>query len=227
MAYALVGSLGAAVSAAANTTVTPAYGQTPTANNLLICWATDGGGVTLPPTPSGWTSAVSEAATSACATAIFYKIAAGSDAQPSFTALSGTVWSAMLGEFSGNPTSSPLDRTAAGRGTASPAAATAATADAAQGELLIACSMARYSAFSGTTSDTLNNGATTHDTVRGGSNVNQYGFAWGITTGNSAGDSNNWTFPTANLNNAVTVIASFKLAATINTGSMFFPIRGG
>ncbi len=56
MSFSLVGSLGAVHVTGTNVANTPAYGQTPTAGNLLLCWVVGFVGTTTPTTPANWTS---------------------------------------------------------------------------------------------------------------------------------------------------------------------------
>ena len=191
MAFALVGSLGAVTQGASSAAVTPAYGQTPTANNLLICWVGVAGG-TSPGTPSGWTLALlGHTGSGSGSAALFYKIAAGGDAAPTVPAVSGGVIAAQLGEFSGGAVPAVEDRGASASAiTSTPTTMTAAGADAAAGELIAyAVSMFYSAGATKTNTMALNNGATAHDVNNNAtSTTNHYLFGYGITTTNAAAD---------------------------------------
>ena len=162
MAYALV-SLGSAVQSVSGSAVSGlAFGQATVAGHLLICWWEGDGSATVASTPSGWTAAISGGATgTSCAAQIFYKIAAGSDAVPSFGAISSSQQAVQLAEFSGNPASSPLDQTGTASSTTSTDTATAGATDAASNELLITTAGVFYSrATTDSTGSVTSNNAT-------------------------------------------------------------------
>jgi hypothetical protein len=211
MAIALVGSLGTV--AQGTTSATPAYGQTPTAGNLLVCWVSSGSS-TNPSNSDGTWSGVPVIGTGGRRQSIYYKIAAGGDAAPTITG--GNALFAMLGEFSG-VASTPLDQSTStgATGTTSPQTATLSSADAHAGDLVL------YSASTtNSTSQTepagpnvaLNNGASSNETTNGGSSVTHYWFGWGVTTGNSAADSASLTFTTARISAVALTLASFSVA---------------
>jgi len=216
VSYSLVGSLGAVSVGAVDATVTPAYGQTPTVNHLLLCWLVGSNGIN-PSTPTGWSLAEHDNGAT-----LFYKIAAGGDASPSFAAATNNQWIAQVGEFAGNVTSSPLDQVGESSFVTSnqtSSTAAAAAADAGAGELVAVCTMF-YNTFStsGTGADSLNNGATANTTT-GYSNASSesgviYDFCWGVTTGNSSADSDTSTITggAPGAYNGSMVIASFKAA---------------
>lgn len=213
MAYALVGSLGAVVQSTSGGSITTlAYGQTPTANNLLILWIACAASANTPGTPSGWTSWSTGTGIS-CGCAILYKVAAGGDSAPTISAITSSVQSAMLGEFSGNDHSNPQDQAGGASGTTTPISGNTGVVDQAAGGLVITCSSAFYSSSSGTktTSDSLNNGATAHTTTNTGTSVNHYDFCWGITTSNASADSESLTVTTTHLTGCVMALGSFKM----------------
>lgn len=224
MAYALVGSAGAVSQSATGASVTPAWGtsESRTANNLLICWIAVDGNSSAPATPSGWSLAVSTTGTSSAA-AVFYKIAAGSDAAPTISAVTSGIISAQLAEFSGNASVSPLDKTGSNSGTTSSLTATTAGADAQSGELVIAANAAFYSASATKTfSLSMNNGATaTAASNAATSTANHYDFGYGVTTGNSAADNQTFTFTTTKITGVAQVVASFKLKPAAFTQASF------
>jgi hypothetical protein len=146
VAYALVGTAGTVSQGASGATVSPAFGasQSRTAGNLLIAVVLGTNQATFPATPSGWSVAKQQAGTS-CSASIFYKVAAGADSAPSFSAPS-TIISAALNEFSGNRNVTPADQSGGIAGTTSPLTATCTAVDSQNGaELLVAASVAFYS----------------------------------------------------------------------------------
>lgn len=207
-AYALVGSLGAV--STATSPVTPAFGQSPTAGNLLICWGIAFAVASAPTLSAGWTAATTEAAN--CGVGIWYKIAAGGDTAPTVTNVGQTI-STQLGEFSGNATSSPVDQTGSGESSVSnPFVITAAAADAAVGELFVYCWAGFYSTAATKTLATTPNNTTAHDTTNNGSStVDHYAFGYGITTTNSAADNASCSATATKLTDIEGVVASFLL----------------
>lgn len=222
--YALVGSAGTAVvgtSGGAISTLAFGTGESRTAGNLLICWAVGGGVSTLPTTPSGWSSALGLAGTS-CSAAVFYKIAAGGDAAPSFGAVTSQTWVAQVAEFSGNASSAPADTNG---GTSTPGTGTMTAVnqaiDAQSGELDTFCAVAFYSTTTTRTlTSALNNGATATLTGNnsGASAAVFYSFGYGVPTGNSAVDAYTFTTTTTKLTGAVAMLASFKLPPKVFVG---------
>lgn len=138
MAFALVGSRGAASQGASGAAVTPAWGagESRTAGNLLICTVAVTGTATAAATPSGW-QAFKIPGTS-CGIALFHKIAAGGDAAPTIAAITSGVIAAQLSEYSG---SDPAPQNDFGNsvGTSSPRTATltGGTGDTSPGDLII------------------------------------------------------------------------------------------
>jgi hypothetical protein len=217
MGYALVGSAGA-VTTFTSGTGTPAYGQTTTANNLLILLASQTGTDAQMSNPSGWSLAESSGAGGQASGSayIWYKIAAGSDAQPSLTfPTGGTSVSCLLAEFSGNATSSPVDQIGAGSATGTSNTPTGASADAKAAELVIGAYDAFYSTTaSRTLTAAINNGATATNLANNSaaSAASFYNFTYGITTGNSVADIVTFTNSTATkLTSSGGVMTSFKL----------------
>lgn len=211
MAYALVGSAGTVATGSGS--ASPAFGQATSAGNLLIAWVIAvGGGATT--SASGWSKAVARGDL----TAIWYKPGSGAgETAPAFTG-TGNMF-AMLAEFSGGATSSPFDQGIAqgGAGT-SPVVATNTSADVQAGELLVSAARDALSkAGTATTSSTFNNGATptTNANNDSTSTTDHYRFDWGITTGNSAADSNSHANGSMNLSATDVVIGSFKLAPVV------------
>lgn len=207
MSIALV-SLGAV--ATGGSSASPSFGQATTAGNLLIAWVS--GAPNSVGTPSGWTKAV----TSSDSALIYYKAnCAASETAPVFGSFVIAA-AAQLAEFSGAATSSPLDKTAANNGALSPVIATALTADAAAGELVVSTSFSVLSKGQTTTSShAYNNGATTVAASDDDSTAQSrhHRYAYGFTTGNTLGDSVTASDSNMNLTSLDAVIASFKIAA--------------
>lgn len=136
---AKVGALGRLLVGTA-TSVSPAFGQAPTAGNLLVAWVSSG---SSEPTTAqaGWVKLVS-AQSNGQWCAIWYKPnAAGADAAPTFTCSPGSnLMSAQLGEFSGAPTASPSDQTGSTGFSSNPYQVTGGANDAAFGDLVLTVS---------------------------------------------------------------------------------------
>lgn len=212
MAYQLVGSLGPVVeSTNGGTPGALSFGQTPTANNLLICWQAMGGSTSTQAAPGGWSS-LTQAGTS-CANQVFWKVAAGGDAAPSFAAVTSATQAFMLGEFSGNATGAPLnDRSGITAYTTSPNTATAGSADLVPGELYIAVDALWYTGATTATNTTTSNNATLNDTNNSGlSDQLHYNFGWGITTTNATQNSLTVTFNATSITGGCSRGVSFKV----------------
>lgn len=217
MAYALVGSAGA-VSLGASP-VTPAYGQSPTENNLLICWLAMYGVsesfANFPSTPSGWTlvPGATVGGSYQSNVGIYYKVAGGGDAAPTFTS-TGTEFAARLAEFSGGATSSPLDQYAAPAEFAgsSPVVATSPAHNVAASELAIICSLGNYTSGTATLTNTYNNNGTLNVVQNNSTSTEyHYSFAWALSLSGSAADSNSLAISSSQLQDGWTAIASFLL----------------
>lgn len=187
MAYALVGTIGAASQGAAvNTAVTPAYGQTPTAGNLLICFVAITGSSVLPTTPSGWSIAI-QSNNNSCSSHLFFKIAAGGDTAPTISAIVTGMGAAQLAEFSGNGTTK--DKAGAGGSATSPIALGLGTASTESGELLVVTG-ADFRSAARTPNDTW---TSNHGTItqagnnNGASSVNHYSFGYCLATTSNSG----------------------------------------
>lgn len=220
MAIALVraGTLASGAS-----TASPTFGQATTAGNFLVCWGESdgsGGGMSLSGV-SGWTTISLFNGGN-----LWYKQNCG--AGETAPVVNGQVTSptnvaAVLAEFSGVATSSPTDQQKTVSGVASPTTVTANSADVASGELVIVLDVIVLSkAGTHTTTDSINNGATTNNVGNDDSSslAEHCRFSWGVTTSNAAADSNTATSDSMNLSNIATALVSFKAAppqATITT----------
>jgi hypothetical protein len=214
MAYALVGTAGAATLGSSGAAVTPAWGtgENRTLNNLLILWVVGFGVTTFPTTPSGWSQATGLAGTSMCA-AVYFKIAAGSDAAPTIAALTSQAWAGALAEFSGGVTAAPVDQSMGSQGTTSPLSSPGAGPDLLAGELVVASGGAFYNASATKTiSHTFNNGATsTERTNNATSTPDHYDFSYGITDSNALTDTDTFAFTTTKITGAAVANASFQV----------------
>ena len=215
MAYAIVGTIGvAAQSASAGATCSPAWGtsENRVQGHLLVAFCGVTAVATLPSTPSGWSIGKQTAGTS-CSATIFYRIAAGSDAAPTFTVSSG--WcSCQLAEFSGNMGTTPLDQTGTASGTTSPLTATFGGVDTLAGELLLHCTSEYYSS-AGTKTLTLSSNRTTY--VAAGTNAgtsSRYHYAFGYVAGTDSkgsADTAVLTYTTTNITGAVDIGCTLQL----------------
>lgn len=218
MGYALV-SAGAVASS-----LSPSFGASTAAGNLLVAWLyANSGAATDPFTVSGVTGWAEVGAENgpygSMWTGLWYKADCGSgETAPSFAATgSPTVTFAMLAEFSGGATSSPLDQSGvvnSGSGTVNPACG---AADGQGGDLIVAC-LGWNGGASTTISNSMTDGTGASVTVtaysNGTSNSGQvYDFAWGVAGGHGA--SADTATGTVNASNGGSgVIASFKPAAS-------------
>lgn len=220
MAITLVGSAGAAAQSASGASVTPAWGAgaARTAGNLLICTMTASRGSPAVAAPAGWTTAVSHntGGTTGTNSAVYYKIAAGGDAAPTIAASTSAVTSAQLYEFTGNA-SAPLDQVGSTGEVAVPPAtpqvATAAAADAAPTDLIIAVAGITKAKVGSLLTDvhTINH-VTTPTVTRNNtaSVVAHYDFAYGISNSNTGANSTSYAFATPDVTGVSVCIASFK-----------------
>lgn len=116
MAIALVK---AGTVATGTTSLTPAFGQSTTAGNLLICRAAGYGSTSneaITISGTGWTLATSGWGTgSDMSSVIFYRANCGTgETAPTLSLSSGAFLAADLTEWSGAATTNPLDQTSAG-----------------------------------------------------------------------------------------------------------------
>lgn len=217
MGFALVGTIGAASLGSGNTAVTPAWGtgENRTAGNNLILLCAGMVANTLPTTPAGWTVVAQFQGTVTSAT-IFERIATGGDATPTIAAATGTRWACQLAEFSGGDGTTVADQIGGASGTTSPRTATAGARDTAGGELVIICGSANTGTATATTAHTPNNGLSLSIANNDSTSSNaHYSFGWGVTTSNSAADSDRLTVTAGTLLGMTVAIASFKLAGSV------------
>lgn len=223
MAYALVGTgpVGSGVSGAA---FTPGLGTLPrTAGHLLVSWAFLSNATTLLG-PAGWTftnggpSGVFDAS-------VAWKVAAGGDAAPTWPAAAGGVWTAGVGEFSGNSTvADPSDRRF-GSSTLGAGSMTATDTQLAllAGELIVSVGGLHYTASAARTlTQSYNQGAGDNnlDNNNGTAALNHRTFDWGIMTVNNADPSATLAFTGTPGSGHLTVV-TFQLAvATVPERTM-------
>ena len=214
MAYAIVGSFGTVASG--TNSVAPSFPQSTTAGNLLLGWVIGWGtSLSVSFSDGNWTLGRSNSSTTFY-TAIWYRENCGAgESAPTITVSGGTQANAAFAEFSGGATSSALDKTGQQTTSASsPLIVSSLTADTAAGQLYAtAFGWLLSKAGTGTTADTYNNGATASGNANNDSTstANHYRFAYGITTGNSSGDSNSETQSSMNITLGRGALASFKL----------------
>lgn len=213
MGYALVGSAGAVDTGASGGAITPSYGQTTTLHNLLILQVDGFGTATLPAAITNWSIAKQQAGTS-CSTSIYYKVAAGSDGQPTVAAVTSTTLVGQLFEFSGGAASSTIDKIGGAAGTTSPITGTNGGVDTASSELIIVCGCSFYSSASGTKTLALtsNHATLTSSTNQNAAITQVYDFAYGVTTSNSGADTGINTFSITNITGAAVAVATFLSA---------------
>lgn len=113
MAIAL---LKAGAVATGTTSLTPAFGQSTTAGNFLSCQLTSTNStlITISGTPSTWLQAVPASGFTSLVF-VFYRADCGAgESVPTFTANSGDALTAVLAEWTGVATTSPLDQSGIG-----------------------------------------------------------------------------------------------------------------
>lgn len=219
---ALVGSAGSVAVSAAGSGASPGWGTgaNRTAGDLLVALVA-GAEITgaTPPTPSGWTLGASVTAASTSMT-MFWKIAAGSDAAPTFTGHAANVQSAMLLEFaasnSGTIAATPTDKsgTHTTTTTSTPnAVAASATDTGTNAQLVIGGTSISYSAAAVKTLTNTPGEAMAFTSVSSAavSTRAHYNFYWGHTNSNSAADSNSLAYTSTNGQGSSQVIQSFLL----------------
>lgn len=209
MSYALVGSLGTVTLGTSGASISPAYGQTPTAGNTLILWVAffASSAVVAPVLSStsitaGWTAGPTVNDGSRGAAVFYLPDAAGSDAQPTINAGTITTYAGQLGEFSGGV--GLADKSGTGTAGSSPDTVTSSAADTATGELVAYAAGERISVSgTGTMAHTASfpNNYTANDTTNNATTTQtHYLFGYGITTANASADQDKIIFDAANSN---------------------------
>lgn len=220
----LVGSLGA-VSAVSAATVTPAYGQSPTAKNLLVAWVAANANAVIATASAGWSIIVGDNTANGSIAIAYKNPAAGGDAAPTFTCAGATIMRAMLGEYSGCDTGA-FDTAASAAAATSPLVIAGGQDSYAGGQLWIAGAFWKQTgAAAATLGRSYNNGG------GGGSSTDvndaatvgatHYDFASTLTTGNLSLDQVTFT-NNQTLSGEVGVQASFRAAGLFHlTGHGF------
>ena len=216
---ALVGSLGTPVTGAAGAAITGlAYGQTPTAGNLLVLWWVVQGATTTPGTPTGWTGLTGSSANSLQQVKVWIKKATGGDAVPSIALIAGGTQTAMLGEFSG--AQAAVDQIAAKVALTSPNTATASVVDQRAGELVVYVGATVHSGAVTESQSVTVNGVAGHDTNNNGtSTVDHFNFGWSVAASNASPDVTAYTFSTTSLSSAEVIAYSIRLAGFPQTAT--------
>ena len=211
MTIALVGSVGAVSVGTSGAAVTPAWGtsENRTAGNLLLLHVAVTGSATLPTTPSGWSVGITRAGTS-CSAAVFYKKAAGADAAPTVAAITSGIINARLSEFSG--TAIGLTLTSVASGTTSPQKATNASADPANGSLMVSTMALLRSSASTLATDTATytNATATSTSNSATSTASHYNFGYGLTTAHASANADSQAFTTTSVTGVAVALATFR-----------------
>src|SRR5215471_16248258 len=156
-------TFGAISGPTSGTTISPAYGATPVANNLLIavCFASGQSSNNWSAAPSGWTKAWTPNSDGVFAVCIYTKVAAGGDAAPTFTYGSTATLNAFIVEVQGatfNASSAVEAKNMATASGSSPVTATADATDIATGNYVLSVILEQVStAGTDTTTQTFNN----------------------------------------------------------------------
>jgi hypothetical protein len=197
--------------------ISPTFGASTTAGDLLVAVAGCDANVRPATTASGWTRV--DPAGPVNHVGIFYKqnCAAGETA-PTFTATGAAQMWAELSQWSGADTTAPLDQSGNAT-TSSGTLVSTAAADAAASSLEISC---MYLTNSKSATYTISNSFSTGlATSLGDSGATKATFAFGgssgLTTANSSADGATWTITpsTGALSSVVVVVASFKPAPVV------------
>jgi len=189
---------------------TPSFGQPTGTGNLLVMLIESGSPTQTVTNDPAWAKAVGNLATD-----IWYKPnSAASETAPILGTFSSHI---ILLEFSGAATASPLDQKVLVTGAAgvTPVTATCPGADANSGSLICSVNQTVLSkSATHTSSETYNNGATATLLANddASSTTTHYRFGYGVTTGNSAADSDTVATDSMNLTSIRVAIASFKPA---------------
>lgn len=193
----------------------PSFGQATGSGNLLIAIFTSVGDPTINVGP-GWVKDVSAVSTNSAAAAIFHKPnSSAGETAPTFSSTNPKA--AVLAEFSGADTISPLDQTGTNTGVSSPVTATASAADGASGELFIAAFLSDLSKLgTGTTGLTSNNATLTLIDENGASSDLHHRLSYSLsTTSNASADTAVASDTNMNLDGLAVVCASFKIASAV------------
>jgi hypothetical protein len=220
----LVGTAGVVSQGASGAAVTPAYGQTPSAGDLLVLTVAVTGVATLPTTPSGWSLAVTATGTSV-ASAIFYKIATGADAAPTVAAITSGVISAQLSEYAGINQTTPLCATGTAAGTTSPIVVTNSRIDYSIGSLMVtAVAHLRSAGTLGSQTDTYTNATSVQTSNKATSTANHYDFSYAAaTTAHASSDADSVAFTTTGITGMCVALASFNPAVDPPISSLVDP----
>lgn len=218
----------------------PAFGQSTTAGNLLVCTVsallgTGSGNFTC--SDGTWTRAVQDVSRANVQTAIFYKQNCGAgETAPTFSySGSPSTTTCVLWEFSGAARGTPLDKT--GHANAAGSAGAGAmpnvacgSANSTTGELVITADAISFgSGGTITSSDSYNQGATPTGNINADSTSTRqhYRQAYGITTGNSSASTNAPTDSNTGSGDIISgCIATFKPALSISATAGSVAITG-
>ncbi len=197
-----------AIGAGTTGTAAPAFGQATTAGNLLVAQVAASGATAITCSDGTWTSAGQVVSGTGARAALFYKPNCGaSEVAPTFTTSSVAI-AAVLSEWSGAATATPLDQTGTATGTASPLAVTASGIDGGTGRLVI-CAYGWRTSGAVVASETDSTGFS-QLVADSASRANHLGSPYSVTvtTGTSA-DTNTETESGGTVSSVAAVIASF------------------
>ena len=201
------------------TSIGPAFGQATTAGNFLLCLVASGGNTALTLSLNqGWTQGPHNTATGAHAEIWFKPNCAAGETAPTVTASASTRIDAVLLEFSGIATTTPLDQSGSLNSTTSPQTVSCSAVDGGAGRLIaVAGAWASSAASTATFTDTLTGYTVAYDSGATSRLMNiRAGYSLTATTG-SVADSDQAAATKANLNAVALAIASFAPAGGLGT----------
>jgi hypothetical protein len=154
-----------------------------------------------------------------CSATVYYKLAAGSDAAPTISAITSALIAGQLAEYSGNRQVTPLDQSGTATATTSPVTATFGGADSASGVLWVAAGADRRSVARAPNDTWTGNHVTA--TAAGNNNAvssqDHYSFAYANTTSASGADTSIMTLSvTTSITGLAVASASFQLPRSIS-----------
>lgn len=194
------------------TSVSPTFEQATVAGNLVVALVTSFT-VQDPGAPSGWTAASDNG--NGDSSYVYYKAnCSASETAPTLSAGSATFMSAVLLEFSGSPTASPVDRHGVlfSNVASSPKLVTTDGVDSAVPEVAVFVTSLRYSMSATKTTSNSSNNTTTRDLGNNDATsiATHYRFSWGLTTANASALNDNFALTTTNLNASGELVLTFK-----------------
>lgn len=201
-------------------TTNPAFGQATTGTDLLTCWLfsnNPGAAFTDSLTGTGWALAASGGQAFVWAS-LWYRPNCGAGETAPTVTTGGSLYYAMLAEFSGAATVNPLDSSGGNGGTgASTETATNTASDAAAADLILSCSGWNGGNTGGVVTATMadSSGASVTPTLATATNGTGFyvGLAWGL-AGPTGASKDTATGSITVFSNGAGAIASFLAAGT-------------